>query len=135
MEWTITLLRSAALCFLVCSRVSRCVGWVFVPLSLTSCCLATTTQQVKQAAPISYGKDYPLRPELMESAYALYGATNSSFYLDFGASVVDFLQEYCRVPCGFASIADVTTKRKDDRMDSYFLAETLKYVTLQDWFD
>jgi len=82
--------------------------------------------QVKAGVPLSYGKDYPLRPELVESAFALYGATNATFYLEFGRQVVDFLQEHCRVPCGFASIADVTTKRLDDRMDSYFLAETLK---------
>ena len=75
---------------------------------------------------MSYGRDYPLRPELIESAYALYGATNASFYLQFGEMVVNFLEEHCRVTCGFASIADVATKRLDDRMDSYFLAETLK---------
>ena len=34
------------------------------------------------------------------------------------------------MPCGFASIADTTTHRLDDRMDSYFLSETLKYLFL-----
>ena len=32
--------------------------------------------------------------------------------------------------CGFAAVADVDSKRLDDRMDSYFFAETLKYFYL-----
>merc|ERR1719284_2150784 len=35
-----------------------------------------------------------------------------------------------RVECGFAALADVTTKRLDDRMDSFFLSETLVYLYL-----
>ena len=38
------------------------------------------------------------------------------------------IQEKSRVKCGFASISDVETGRLDDRMDSYFLSETLKYL-------
>jgi hypothetical protein len=64
----------------------------------------------------------------MRCRYALFSATNASFYLSFGRTVVEFLQAHCRVPCGFASIADVRTRRLDDRMDSYFFAETLKYA-------
>lgn len=40
------------------------------------------------------------------------------------------LQRTSRVRCGFASLADVMTGRLDDRMDSYFLSETLKYLFL-----
>jgi len=40
------------------------------------------------------------------------------------------LQNTSRVTCGYAAIADVNTGRLDDRMDSYFLAETLKYLFL-----
>ena len=39
-------------------------------------------------------------------------------------------QNISRVECGFAAIADVRTHRLDDRMDSYFIAETLKYLFL-----
>ena len=46
------------------------------------------------------------------------------------ASCLKALQQYARVDCGYASIADVETKRLDDRMDSYFLAETLKCALL-----
>lgn len=78
----------------------------------------------------SYGQDYPLRPELVESAYHLYVVTRDPLYLRFGRQMIDFLQSTCRVACGFAAVADVRTKRLDDRMDSFFLAETLKYLFL-----
>lgn len=35
-----------------------------------------------------------------------------------------------RVACGFASLQDVETGRLEDRMDSFFLTETLKYLYL-----
>jgi hypothetical protein len=78
----------------------------------------------------TYGRDYPLRPEMVESAYSLFTATHDVQYLRFGREVVTMLQEVCRVKCGFASIADVTSLRLDDRMDSYFISETLKYIFL-----
>eukprot|EP01041_Mallomonas_annulata_P001006 gene1006-1977_t len=78
----------------------------------------------------SFAKDYPLRPEMIESAYYLYGATKDAKYLSFGKDVLWSLQNRSRVSCGYASIADVDTGQLDDRMDSYFLAETLKYLFL-----
>ena len=77
---------------------------------------------------LSYGRDYPLRPEMIESAYHLYAATRHSHYLDFAQSFLGTLRA-ARTPCGYASIADVTTGRLDDRMDSFFLSETLKVPT------
>eukprot|EP01035_Chromulina_nebulosa_P020775 gene20775-26935_t len=77
----------------------------------------------------NYGRDYPLRPEMIESAYHLYSATRDNKYLMFGYKFFKQLQSL-RTTCGFASIADVSTGRLDDRMDSYFLAETLKYLYL-----
>ena len=43
--------------------------------------------------------------------------------------MVENLQRHARVPCGFASVG-VTNLRLDDRMDSFFLSETLKYLYL-----
>ena len=40
------------------------------------------------------------------------------------------VQQRCRTQCGFAALADVNTARLDDRMDSFFLAETTKYLFL-----
>ena len=79
---------------------------------------------------IGFGKDWPLRPELIESTYHLYVATRDPYYLQVAQDIMLTLNNITRVPCGFASIADVNTHRLDDRMDSYFLAETLKYLYL-----
>lgn len=79
---------------------------------------------------LTYAVDYPLRPELVESAYYLYGATLDPDYLQFGQKFFLSLQNRSRAACGYASIADVSSGRLDDRMDSYFLAETLKYLYL-----
>ncbi|XP_019849820.1 PREDICTED: ER degradation-enhancing alpha-mannosidase-like protein 3 [Amphimedon queenslandica] len=73
---------------------------------------------------------HPLRPEFIESTYFLYKATNDPFYLEVGKIVVDNLNKYARVACGFASIKDVKRNSKEDRLDSFFLAETLKYLYL-----
>lgn len=44
--------------------------------------------------------------------------------------MVTSLQTLTRVECGFASIENVLTKERADIMDSFFLAETLKYLWL-----
>ncbi|XP_028966667.1 ER degradation-enhancing alpha-mannosidase-like protein 3 [Galendromus occidentalis] len=73
---------------------------------------------------------HPLRPEFIESTYFLYKATNDPYYLEVGRKVVESLEKYARVPCGFAAVKDVRTNSKDDRMDSFVLAETFKYLYL-----
>lgn len=40
------------------------------------------------------------------------------------------LQEHARVPCGFAAVNDIRTGKHEDRMDSFVLSETLKYLFL-----
>jgi len=79
---------------------------------------------------VNYARDSPLRPEFVESTYHLYMATRDPHYLQVGKDLLFALQNRTRVPCGFASIADVTSTRLDDRMDSFFLTETLKYLYL-----
>ncbi|CAG0912442.1 unnamed protein product [Notodromas monacha] len=73
---------------------------------------------------------HPLRPEFLESTYLLYKATNDPHYLDVGETVLRSLQKYARVPCGFAAVKDVRTGQHEDRMDSFVLAETFKYLFL-----
>ena len=77
-----------------------------------------------------YSVDSPNRPELLESAYHLYTATKDDKYLGFGRDVFGHLNSKLKVKCGYAALADVLTGRLDDRMDSFFLAETLKYMYL-----
>ncbi|MEO6911405.1 MAG: glycoside hydrolase family 47 protein [Edaphobacter sp.] len=73
---------------------------------------------------------YPLRPEIIESAYYLYHSTQDPKYLAMGQTFFDALMKYCRTDSGFAALSDVRTKQKDDHMESYFFAETMKYLYL-----
>lgn len=79
---------------------------------------------------LPYGRDSPLRPEMAESTLALYRETGSMKYLRVGESLLRALQANSRVACGYASVGDVDTGEMEDRMDSFFIAETLKYLFL-----
>jgi mannosyl-oligosaccharide alpha-1,2-mannosidase len=73
---------------------------------------------------------YPLRPEIMESAYVLYRTTKDTRYLGMGRTFLDALIAHCRTENGYTTLKNVVTKEKGDLMPSYFLAETLKYLYL-----
>ena len=73
---------------------------------------------------------YPLRPEIMESAYYLYFYTKESRYLEMASTFIGSLVHYCKTGSGYAGLRSVETREKDDRMESYFLARTMKYLYL-----
>jgi mannosidase alpha-like ER degradation enhancer 2 len=75
-------------------------------------------------------REYALRPEIIESAYYLYHFTKDSRYLDMGQTFFSSVVKYCRTDVGYAALSDVEKKTKADRMESFFLAETLKYLYL-----
>jgi len=71
-----------------------------------------------------------LRPEFVESTYFLYKATQDPYYLEVGKKVLKSLQQHARVTCGYAAVKDVRTLQHEDRMDSFVLTETFKYLYL-----
>uniref|UniRef100_A0A914ZPD6 alpha-1,2-Mannosidase n=3 Tax=Parascaris univalens TaxID=6257 RepID=A0A914ZPD6_PARUN len=73
---------------------------------------------------------YPLRPELAESTYMLYRATQNPFYLHVGRDILQSLNAFTRVKCGYATVHNVIDKSLEDRMESFFLSETTKYLFL-----
>ena len=73
---------------------------------------------------------YLLRPEVIESAYYLYHFSGDPQYLHMGETCLDSLVRYCRTDTGYASLSNVVTKEKSDRMESFLLAETFKYLYL-----
>ncbi|XP_015265066.1 PREDICTED: ER degradation-enhancing alpha-mannosidase-like protein 1 [Gekko japonicus] len=73
---------------------------------------------------------YPLRPELVESTYLLYQATKNPFYLHVGMDILQSLEKYTKAKCGYATLHHVIEKSKEDRMESFFLSETCKYLYL-----
>jgi glycosyl hydrolase family 47 len=66
---------------------------------------------------------YPLRPEIIESAYYLREEA-------MGRTFFNALLANCRTDAGYTTLKNVITKEKGDLMPSYFLAETLKYLYL-----
>ena len=54
--------------------------------------------------------------------------TKNQKYRDWAWEFVEALEKHCRAPFGFAGLKDVNTGIKNDAQESFFLAETLKYV-------
>uniref|UniRef100_A0A915J4M6 alpha-1,2-Mannosidase n=1 Tax=Romanomermis culicivorax TaxID=13658 RepID=A0A915J4M6_ROMCU len=73
---------------------------------------------------------YPLRPEFIESLMYLYRATKDPLLLEIGAELVDVIEEQSKTKCGYATVQDVRDHILEDRMESFFLAETTKYLYL-----
>lgn len=73
---------------------------------------------------------YPLRPEIVESAYILYRYTRDPQYQRMGAAMFEDFVRYTRTDAGFATLESVVTKEKADEQQSFLFAETFKYFYL-----
>lgn len=73
---------------------------------------------------------YPLRPEFIESTYYLYRATKDPMYLKIGERVLDLLNTRYRAKCGLSGVQDIRTGKRQNRMETFVLGETLKYLYL-----
>jgi ER degradation enhancer, mannosidase alpha-like 2 len=73
---------------------------------------------------------YPLRPEIVESAYYLYHYTRDPEYLRMGAAMFEDFVRYCRTEAGYATLRSVITKEQADEQQSFLFAETFKYFYL-----
>ena len=73
---------------------------------------------------------YTLNPEMMESAYYLWHYTGDPKYRERNLKYYRDLQRCCRVDGGYATIADARTGEKQDIMETFFIAETMKYLWL-----
>jgi ER degradation enhancer, mannosidase alpha-like 2 len=73
---------------------------------------------------------YPLRPEVIESAYYLLFYTKDTRYTEMGSTFLLSLVRFCKTDAGYAALRNVETRDKNDKMESFFLAETLKYLYL-----
>uniref|UniRef100_A0A158Q5Q0 alpha-1,2-Mannosidase n=1 Tax=Dracunculus medinensis TaxID=318479 RepID=A0A158Q5Q0_DRAME len=73
-----------------------------------------------------------LRPEAIEAWFYLYRATNDKIYQTWGWEAFLAIESYAKVNNGYSSVHSVkhvpVTHR--DMMESFFLAETLKYLYL-----
>ncbi|XP_030062917.1 endoplasmic reticulum mannosyl-oligosaccharide 1,2-alpha-mannosidase [Microcaecilia unicolor] len=75
-----------------------------------------------------------LRPETVESLFYLYRFTGDTKYQDWGWEILQNFNKYTRVSSGgFTSINNVqnpSDPEPRDKMESFFLGETLKYLFL-----
>ncbi|XP_023161428.1 mannosyl-oligosaccharide alpha-1,2-mannosidase IA isoform X3 [Drosophila hydei] len=80
----------------------------------------------------SQEKYYILRPETFESYFVLWRLTHDQKYRDWGWQAVLALEKHCRTPHGYCGLRNVYQQepQKDDVQQSFFLAETLKYLYL-----
>ncbi|KAK4998005.1 hypothetical protein LTR66_002701 [Elasticomyces elasticus] len=70
------------------------------------------------------------RPEFIESTWYLYRATKDPWYLHVGEMALRDIKRRCWTKCGWAGLQDVRTGEQSDRMESFFLGETVKYLYL-----
>ncbi|XP_050218260.1 mannosyl-oligosaccharide 1,2-alpha-mannosidase MNS1-like [Mercurialis annua] len=71
-----------------------------------------------------------LRPETVESLFYLWRLTGNKTYQDWGWDIFQAFERNSRVESGYVGLKDVNTGVKDNMMQSFFLAETLKYLYL-----
>ncbi|TVU04358.1 hypothetical protein EJB05_08422, partial [Eragrostis curvula] len=71
-----------------------------------------------------------LRPETIESLMYLWRLTGNKTYQDWGWDIFQAFEKNSRIESGYVGLKDVKTGTKDDMMQSFFLAETLKYLYL-----
>lgn len=77
-------------------------------------------------------KYYILRPEVVESYFVLWRLTHDPRYRQWGWEAVQALEKHCKVDGGYTGIKNVYSDEptQDDVQQSFFLAETLKYLYL-----
>ncbi|XP_062154182.1 mannosyl-oligosaccharide 1,2-alpha-mannosidase MNS1 [Alnus glutinosa] len=71
-----------------------------------------------------------LRPETVESLFYLWRVTGNKTYQEWGWNIFQAFEKNSRIDSGYVGLKDVNTGVKDNMMQSFFLAETLKYLYL-----
>jgi Glycosyl hydrolase family 47 len=83
--------------------------------------------QVGRGAP-----HYLLRPEAVESFFILSQLTGDPVYREWGWEVFQSIEKYCKTKFAYGALSNVqdTNGQPRDSMESFFLAETIKYLYL-----
>ncbi|CAI2735913.1 unnamed protein product [Schistosoma spindalis] len=90
------------------------------------------TDQSSAIAITQSHKVYLLRPETVESYFYLWRLTKDPKYRVWAWDVAQAIEKYARTNAGYSGLHDVYSINStlDDVQQSYFLAETLKYLYL-----
>ncbi|KAL9131909.1 MAG: hypothetical protein Q9217_000269 [Psora testacea] len=78
------------------------------------------------------GSRYLLRPEAIESVFIMYRTTGDGYWREKGWEMFKAIEKHTLATYGASAISDVTaeTPKLVDEMESFWLAETLKYFYL-----
>eukprot|EP00037_Helgoeca_nana_P002037 m.31449 g.31449 ORF g.31449 m.31449 type:complete len:627 (+) comp12321_c0_seq1:65-1945(+) len=74
-----------------------------------------------------------LRPETVESMFVMHRLTGDKQYAEWGWAIFQAFEKHCRIPSGgyssLRSVKNIPVSYRD-KMESFFLGETLKYLFL-----
>ena len=75
---------------------------------------------------------YLLRPEVSESLFILHQLTGNPVYREWGWKIFQAIEHHCKTTYGYGSYPDVNQpgSAPNDKQESFFFAETLKYLYL-----
>ena len=75
---------------------------------------------------------YILRPETVESFFVLHQLTGDPIYREWGWEIFNSIEKYCKtsIAYGHHPNVDNTNVEPEDNLESFFMAETLKYLYL-----
>ncbi|GAP87588.1 putative mannosyl-oligosaccharide alpha--mannosidase [Rosellinia necatrix] len=94
-------------------------------------------RRLPQAMVDVYDRRYQLRPEAIESVFYMYRMTGDAKWMDKAWDMFTAIEKHTRTSYAAAALDDVTDAKPDqvDSMESFWLAETLKYFYLifGDW--
>ncbi|GAN05194.1 seven-hairpin glycosidase [Mucor ambiguus] len=82
---------------------------------------------------IPTGNSYLLRPETLESLFYFYRLTGDAKYQDMAWEIFESIERHCKTEYGYSSVEDIMDNQGDitsDFQESFFFAETLKYLFL-----
>jgi len=92
------------------------------------------TEDAEAVAVYDGEKAYILRPEVLESYFVLYRLTNNTMYRDWAWEAAQQIEKLCKAGPGrgYSGLRNVydETPQQDDVQQTFFLAETLKYLYL-----
>ncbi|KAI1684130.1 alpha-1,2-Mannosidase [Pyrenophora tritici-repentis] len=102
--------------------------------SMTPCPSRLACDFIPGSSPFSAVHDsrYILRPEAVESIFYMFRLTGEAKYQDIAWDMFQAIETYTRTEFGNAALRNVTDAppEQDDSMESFWLAETLKYFYL-----
>jgi len=78
------------------------------------------------------GSHYLLRPEAFESFFILSYLTKDPVYREWGWECFQAIERYCKTDIAYGALSDVdnVNGKPRDEMESFFLAESMKYLYL-----